>query len=113
MSEDQVIKAAVFAGNSSTILTSNADHKAWLWRKESLLKTNRYWALVYSNCLYLYKTAQDTEALEMLDLKGASMKKHNKGIRFVLTVINKEKGGKKKDHQLNTENTQKTQQWIS
>ena len=81
--EDDEIKGAEFAGNSSRILSSIADHKAWLWRKENLLKTSRYWALIYSSSLYLYKAAQDEAAVEVLQLQAGAMKKHKKGVKGV------------------------------
>ena len=110
--EDDEIKGAEFAGNSSRILSSIADHKAWLWRKENLLKTSRYWALIYSSSLYLYKAAQDEAAVEVLQLQAGTMKKHKKGVKFVLVVEVEGKGGKHKQHQLHTENEEKTSQWI-
>ena len=110
--EDQEIKSAEFAGNSSRILSSIADHKAWLWRKENLLKTSRYWALIYTSSLYLYKAAQDEAAVQEIHLHGGTMKKHRNGVKFVLIVPGSGKGGKDKQHQLHAENEEKTSQWI-
>ena len=110
--EDDKIKGAEFVGNSSWILSSIADHKAWLWWKENLLKTSRYWALIYSSSLYLYKAAQDEAAVEVLQLQAGAMKKHTKGVKFVLVVEVEGKGGKHKQHQLHTENEEKTSEWI-
>ena len=108
---DEAIKSPEIMGDSSLILSSLADHKSWLWRKENLLKTSRYWALVYSTSLYLYNTAQDKAAVEVLSLKDGSMKKHKRGIKFVLNIPTG-KSGKKKQHQLHTESKEKTSQWI-
>ena len=110
--EDQDIKSPQFAGESSKILSSISDYKAWIWRKEGLLTTSRFWALVYNSSVYMYKTAQDEVAVRMIQLEGGSLKKHKNGVKFVLTVPGAAKGGKDKQHQLHTENVDKTSQWI-
>ena len=112
LNEDQEIKSPDIAGNSSRILSSIADHKAWLWRKESFLKTSRYWALIYNKSLYLYKAAQDEEALQTICLQSGALKKHKNGIKFVLIEQGGGKGGKDAQHQLHAENEEKTSQWI-
>ena len=77
-----------------------------------MLKTSRYWALIYSSSLYLYKAAKDEAAVEVLQLQAGTMKKHKKGVKFVLVVEVEGKGGKHKQHQLHTESEEKTSQWI-
>ena len=93
--EDEDINGAEFTGNSSRILSSIVDHKAW-----------------FTSSLYLYKAAQDEAAVEVLQLQAGAMKKHKKGVKFVLVVEVEGKGGKHKQHQLHTENEEKTSQWI-
>eukprot|EP00092_Neocalanus_flemingeri_P008542 GFUD01009201.1.p1 GENE.GFUD01009201.1~~GFUD01009201.1.p1 ORF type:complete len:742 (+),score=148.30 GFUD01009201.1:295-2520(+) len=100
-----------FAGTSARILNSLADHKGWLWKKESIFKTPRFWALVYQSKLYLYLDATDEMAKECYNLEDASLKRHKKGIKFIVNVNGTYKN-KNAKQEYQTENSEQTEIWI-
>jgi len=100
-----------FAGTSARILNSLADHKGWLWKKESIFKTPRFWALIYQSKLYLYNDAKDEIAKECYSLEDASLKRHKKGVKFIVNVSGTYKN-KNAKQEYQTENAEQTEIWI-
>jgi len=100
-----------FAGTSARILNSLADHKGWLWKKESMFKTPRFWALIYQSKIYLYNDAKDEMAKECYSLEDATLKRHKKGIKFIVNVTGTYKN-KNAKQEYQTENAEQTEIWI-
>jgi len=101
-----------FVGTSAKILNSLSEHKGWLWKKESLFKTPRFWALVYSGKLYLYNECHDLVEREMFLLEGATLKRHKKGVKFIINVSGTYKN-KNARQEFQAENTDQTNAWIT
>jgi len=111
LAEHKSILNVDFAGTSAKILNSQADHKGWLWKKESIFKTPRFWALIYNSSLYLYHDATDEIAKEVYTLEDASLKKHKKGIKFIVHVHGTYKN-KNAKQEYQAENAEQTDIWI-
>jgi len=111
LAEHKSILDVDFAGTSAKILNSLADHKGWLWKKESIFKTPRFWALIYNSSLYLYNDATDEIAKEVYTLEDASLKKHKKGIKFIVHVHGTYKN-KNAKQEYQAENAEQTDIWI-
>jgi len=111
LGEHKSIPDVDFEGTSARILNSLADHKGWLWKKESIFKTPRFWALIYNSSLYLYSDATDEMAKEVYTLEDASLKKHKKGIKFIVHVHGTYKN-KNAKQEYQAENSEQTDIWI-
>lgn len=111
LGEHKSIPDVDFAGTSARILNSLADHKGWLWKKESIFKTPRFWALIYHSSLYLYNDATDEMAKEVYTLEDASLKRHKKGIKFIVHVHGTYKN-KNAKQEYQAENAEQTDIWI-
>merc|ERR1711892_1310406 len=111
LGEHKSIPDVDFEGTSARILNSLAAHKGWLWKKESIFKTPRFWALIYNSSLYLYSDATDEMAKEVYTLEDASLKKHKKGIKFIVHVHGTYKN-KNAKQEYQAENSEQTDIWI-
>merc|ERR1719419_457952 len=111
LAERKSIPDIDFAGTSARILNSLADHKGWLWRKGPFFKTPRFWALIYNSSLFLYEDATDEIAKEVYSLEDATLKRHKKGIKFIVNVHGTYKN-KNAKQEYQAENTEQTGIWI-
>ena len=92
-------------------LVDTAAHKGWLWKKESLFKSVRYWALVHLGSLYLYADVKDEVYKECYPLEGARLKRHKKGVKFLLEVAGTYKN-KNCKQEYQTESRDMTDVWM-
>ena len=92
-------------------LVDTAAHKGWLWKKESLFKSVRYWALVHLGSLYLYADVKDKVYKECYPLEGARLKRHKKGVKFLLEVAGTYKN-KNCKQEYQTESRDMTDVWM-
>ena len=96
---------------SSRSMTEIADHKGWLWKKESIFKSVRYWALIHQSNLYLYADVQDDVYKESFYLEDAHLKRHKKGVKFLVQVSGTYKN-KNSKQEYQTESAEQTDLWI-
>ena len=80
-------KPSALSNVSCRTLSETADHKGWLWRKESLFKTIRYWSLIHQSYLYLFSDVNNDSYKERHFLENAYLKRHKKGVKFIVQVI--------------------------
>jgi hypothetical protein len=100
---------------SAKILNAHAEHTGWLWRKESVFRSNsRFWALVYGGKLLLFTEPKDTQERESIDLRDAVLRRHKKGRGFVVLVPSSQQGkAKNVKHEFQTVNTEQATEWIN
>ena len=96
---------------SAQSLIEISDHKGWLWKKESIFKSVRYWALIHAGNLYLYSDVKDEVYKECYYLEGAYLKRHKKGIKFLVQVRGTYKN-KNSKQEYQTESQQQTDIWM-
>lgn len=97
---------------SSRSLSQVADHKGWLWKKESMFRSVRYWVLVHESFLYLFSDVKDEVYKERFNLENATLKRHKKGVKFIVVVSGTYKNRNSKQ-EYQTESCQQTDIWIS
>ena len=96
---------------SSRSMTEIADYKGWLWKKESIFKSVRYWALIHQSHLYLYADVKDDVYKESFNLEDAHLKRHKKGVKFLVQVSGTYKN-KNSKQEYQTESAEQTDLWI-
>ena len=96
---------------SARSLIEISDHKGWLWKKESIFKSVRYWALIHAGNLYLYSDIKDEVYKECYYLEGAHLKRHKKGVKFLVQVRGTYKN-KNSKQEYQTESQQQTEIWM-
>ena len=96
---------------SARSLIEISDHKGWLWKKESIFKSVRYWALIHAGNLYLYSDVKDEVYKECYYLEGAHLKRHKKGVKFLVQVRGTYKN-KNSKQEYQTESQEQTELWM-
>ena len=96
---------------SARSLIEISDHKGWLWKKESIFKSVRYWALIHAGNLYLYSDVKDEVYKECYYLEGAHLKRHKKGVKFLVQVGGTYKN-KNSKQEYQTESPEQTEVWM-
>ena len=96
---------------SARSLIEISDHKGWLWKKESIFNCVRYWALIHAGNLYLYSDVKDEVYKECYYLEGAYLKRHKKGVKFLVQVRGTYKN-KNSKQEYQTESQQQTDIWM-
>ena len=96
---------------SARSLIEISDHKGWLWKKESIFKSVRYWALIHAGNLYLYSDVKDEVYKECYYLEGAHLKRHKKGVKFLVQVRGTYKN-KNSKQEYQTESQAQTEVWM-
>ena len=96
---------------SARSLIEISDHKGWLWKKESIFKSVRYWALIHAGNLYLYSDVKNEVYKECYYLEGAHLKRHKKGVKFLVQVRGTYKN-KNSKQEYQTESQAQTEVWM-
>ena len=89
-----------------------AEHQGYLYKKESIFKSTRYWAAVAQSTLFLFSDINSASCKESHNLEDAFLKRHKKEPKKFLVQLSGTYKNKNAKQEYQTDNADLAQAWI-
>ena len=93
-------------------MTAQADYTGYIYKKESIFKSTRYWAAVAQSRLYLYPDINSVNCKECHLLEDAYLKTHKKEPKRFMVQLSGKYKNKNSKQEYSTDNPEIAQIWI-
>ena len=90
-----------------------AEHQGYLYKKESIFKSTRYWAAVAQSRLFLFSDINSASCKESHNLEDAYLKRHKKEPKKFLVQLSGTYKNKNAKQEYQTDNSDLAQTWIN
>ena len=98
--------------SSARTVTAHADYTGYIYKKESIFKSTRYWAAVAQSRLYLYPDINSVNCKECHLLEDAYLKTHKKEPKRFMVQLSGKYKNKNSKQEYSTDNPEIAQIWI-
>ena len=98
--------------SSARTVTGQAEYSGYLYKKESIFKSSRYWAAVAQNKLYLFQDINSVNCKECHHLEDAYLKRHKKEPKRFLVQLSGTYKNKNSKQEYSADNAEIAQTWI-
>ena len=111
------IRIVGFHARKGPIIDANENagyisHQGYLYKKESIFKSTRYWAAVAQSRLFLFTDINSASCKESHNLEDAYLKRHKKEPKKFLVQLSGTYKNKNAKQEYQTDNCDLAQTWI-
>ena len=105
-------QVTLLGDSSARAVGGVAEHQGYLYKKESIFKSTRYWAAVAQSRLFLFSDINSASCKESHNLEDAYLKRHKKEPKKFLVQLSGTYKNKNAKQEYQTDNCDLAQTWI-